>query len=117
VLDVIIPKLDMSPALRAVSSFVAQHPRLRDLGTEEVVAELDNGGELKVRAIRVHVDGLPDTEDVFLCDCDGDVWALKKDGDAGVLCPSSSAGSKAVRAFEKILGPVARGEVGAGIIV
>jgi hypothetical protein len=119
-LDVVIPMLDMSPALRAVSSFVAAHPRLREVGTQAMEADMDNGGVLKARAIRIHVDGLPDSEDVFLCDTDGDVWAIKENGDQGVLCLCSSTATQAVRAFKAILGPVASGTVASvpgGIIV
>lgn len=98
---------NMSPAMRAIVGFAADHPRLSVPGVRRMTVDLDNGQQLVGDAVMLHVSGTTADNDLYLADVEGDLWTMTAATPPKVLCSSGVSTREAVTAIRAHLGPAA----------
>lgn len=96
---------DVSPALRGLVGYLADHPRFV-LTPHSFTGTFDNGKKETIHGKRVHNTGERDEDDTYLADVEGEVFVFSEAG-AQPLCACSEPGRVAVDAFRELLGPAA----------
>lgn len=95
--------IDVSPALRGLLGYLADHPRFV-LTPHNFTGTFSNGEKRTIRGTRVHNTGELPESDTYLADVDGEVFVFSEAG-AQPLCACSAPARAAIDGFRDLLPP------------